>query len=218
MAARRRARGAAGDAATRRAWSRRSGVKVRVRIDARRPDAGRLVYLFKRSGSLSPGAGKQYVNYTSTCCRATTRRTYKLQDGPNPENSTVTTPYYSHHFADRWLDDQLRVTAAGASGVDILDRHKALFAPGQLRAQRGHVRRRRGRVHRQQERPGARDPLLHRRQQRPAHAARAHLLRPPRGHPHLPARARDPGRAWTLRLLAGRHRHDLPQRPRTRAA
>jgi hypothetical protein len=37
---------------------------------------------------------------------------------------------YSRHFGDRWLDDAIRVKAGGATGVDIVDRHKALFAPG----------------------------------------------------------------------------------------
>ena len=58
------------------------------------------------------------------------KTTYKLQDGPNPENSTVTTPYYTDHFSDRWLNDQLRITTAGSSGVDILDRAKPQFGPG----------------------------------------------------------------------------------------
>jgi hypothetical protein len=58
------------------------------------------------------------------------KTTYKFADGPNPENSTITTPYYQHHFSDRWASDSIRITAPGASGVDILDRHKNLFAPG----------------------------------------------------------------------------------------
>ena len=57
--------------------------------------------------------------------------------------------------------------------------------------------------------PGAGDPLLHRRQQRPAHPARAHLLRAARGRPHVPARARGPGAVGLLRLLRGRHRDDV---------
>jgi hypothetical protein len=42
----------------------------------------------------------------------------------------VATPYYSHHFSDRWISDEIHITTSGATGVDILDRHKALFAPG----------------------------------------------------------------------------------------
>ncbi len=70
------------------------------------------------------------MNYDFNLLSGNYKTTYKLQDGPNPENSTVTTPYYTDHFSDRWLNDQLKVTTAGSSGVDILDRAKAQFAPG----------------------------------------------------------------------------------------
>ena len=88
------------------------------------------IYLFKRSGNLSPGAGKQFVNYDFNLLSGNYKTTYKLADGPNPENSTITTPYYTDHFSDRWLNDQLKITTSGSSGVDILDRHKPQFAPG----------------------------------------------------------------------------------------
>jgi hypothetical protein len=107
-----------------------SGVKVSLTSTLGGKTSSGWVYLFKRSGSLSPGAGKKYVNYDFNLLSGNYKTTYKLQDGPNPENSTVTTPYYSDHFSDRWLNDALRITTAGASGVDILDRAKAQFAPG----------------------------------------------------------------------------------------
>ena len=88
------------------------------------------VYLFKQDGSLDPSAGQQYVNYQFNLLSGSYLSTYHVSGGPNAENSTVTTPYYFHHFSDRWVDDQLRVTAGSATGVDILDRHKNLFAPG----------------------------------------------------------------------------------------
>jgi hypothetical protein len=88
------------------------------------------VYLFRRSGSLDPAAGKDYVSYQFSLNSGSYKTTYKFQDGPNPENSTVTTPYYQHHFLDRWASDSIKITTPGASGVDILDRHKNLFAPG----------------------------------------------------------------------------------------
>jgi hypothetical protein len=89
-----------------------------------------VVYLFRRSGTLDPAAGRDYVDYRFTLLSGDYKTTYKLQDGPNPEDSLVSTPYYQHHFGDRWQSDAIRVTAPGASGVDILDRHKNLFAPG----------------------------------------------------------------------------------------
>jgi hypothetical protein len=88
------------------------------------------VYLFRRSGTLDPSAGKSYVNYQFQLTSGSYKTTYRFLDGPNPEDSTVTTPYYQHHFSDRWLSDSIKVTAPGSSGVDILDRHKNLFAPG----------------------------------------------------------------------------------------
>ncbi|MBN1529064.1 MAG: hypothetical protein JW895_08385 [Thermoleophilaceae bacterium] len=107
-----------------------SGVKVRLDSTLGGTTSTAWIYLFKRSGNLSPGAGKQYVNYQFNLLSGNYKTTYKLQDGPNPENSTVTTPFYSDHFSDRWLNDALRITTAGASGVDILDRAKAQFGPG----------------------------------------------------------------------------------------
>jgi hypothetical protein len=106
-----------------------SGVKVHL-TSSFGGDRESWVYLFKRSGTLSPGAGKQYVDYDFNLLSGDYKATYKLQDGPNPENSTVRTPYYTGHFSDRWLNDQLKVTTAESSGVDILDRAKAQFAPG----------------------------------------------------------------------------------------
>jgi hypothetical protein len=107
-----------------------SGVKVSLTTTLDGQTKRAWVYLFKRSGNLSPGAGKQYVKYDFNLLSGGYKATYKLQDGPNPENSTVTTPYYTDHFSDRWLNDQLKITTAESSGVDILDRAKAQFAPG----------------------------------------------------------------------------------------
>ena len=107
-----------------------SGVKLSLStlIDGKTKKA--YIYLFKRSGNLSPGAGKQFVDYDFNLLSGAYKTTYKLQDGPNPEDSTVTTPYYTNHFSDRWLNDQLKITTPGSSGVDILDRAKPQFAPG----------------------------------------------------------------------------------------
>lgn len=105
-----------------------TGVEVRV-VDLQSKTVG-AVYLFERSGTLDPGAGQQYVDYQFSLASGDYKTTYRLTNGPNPESSRVTTPYYSHHFSDRWLSDEIEVTAPGASGIDILDRHKNLFGPG----------------------------------------------------------------------------------------
>jgi hypothetical protein len=106
-----------------------TGEKIKVTDPAGDPTPA-YVYLFRQTGSLDPGAGRSYVNYTFSLNSGDYKTTYNLATGPNPENSTITTPYYSHHFSDRWTDDVLKDTAPNASGVDILDRHKDLFAPG----------------------------------------------------------------------------------------
>lgn len=106
-----------------------SGLEVRV-TDPLDASAEGYVYLFRRSGSLDPGAGAQYVTYNFNLLSGAYKTTYNLPDGPNPENSTITSPYYGRHFGDRWQDDELNVFTGGANGDDILDRHKALFAPG----------------------------------------------------------------------------------------
>jgi hypothetical protein len=105
-----------------------SGVEVRLQ-DPLTNQTG-AVYLYRRSGALDPGAGQQYVDYDFDLLSGDYKTTYRFADGPNPEDTAVTTPYYRHHFSDRWTSDALTITAPGASGVDILDRHKSLFAPG----------------------------------------------------------------------------------------
>jgi hypothetical protein len=107
-----------------------SGVEVKVRSSLGGTDRDGWIYLFKRSGNLSPGAGESYVSYDFQLLSGAYKTTYKLADGPNPENTTVSTPYYVDHFSDRWLNDQIKVKAGDASEVDIIDRAKALLAPG----------------------------------------------------------------------------------------
>jgi hypothetical protein len=88
------------------------------------------VYLFRSHGTIPPGAGASYVSYTFSLNSGAYLTTYNIPNGPNAENSVVTTPAYGWHFGDRWQSDALTITQPGASGVDILDRHKPMFAPG----------------------------------------------------------------------------------------
>lgn len=87
-------------------------------------------YLFESDGSLSPGAGESRVAYDFVLLSGDYKTTYNMSNGPNPEDSQVTTSAYAVHFADRWIRDETNVTAGGATGTDILDRHKNLYAPG----------------------------------------------------------------------------------------
>ncbi|HMQ15038.1 MAG TPA: hypothetical protein PKC49_03605 [Phycisphaerae bacterium] len=94
-------------------------------------DAGvAYLYLFTSDGSLAPDAGADYVTYTFDLLAGPYIPNYDTLAGPNPENSTATTAAYHVRFSDRWVRDEIRITAGAATGVDILDRHKALFAPG----------------------------------------------------------------------------------------
>ncbi|CAA9524404.1 MAG: hypothetical protein AVDCRST_MAG85-3103 [uncultured Solirubrobacteraceae bacterium] len=109
-----------------------SGVRVRV-TDPLDAAAEGHVTLFRRDGTtLDPGAARTWpVSYTFRLANGGTYpAAYNLANGPNPEDSTVTTPFYQRHFSDRWVDDRLRVFTGGASGVDLLDRHKFQFGPG----------------------------------------------------------------------------------------
>jgi len=105
-----------------------SGVEVTI-SDPLGPDVG-YVYLFRRSGSLDPSAGRQYVDYQFALLSGDYLATYQIGSGPNPEDSNVTSAFYARRFADRWVQDELRIFAGLATGADILDRHKNLFAPG----------------------------------------------------------------------------------------
>ena len=108
-----------------------SGVEVTV-TDPLAPAQTGLVYLFRQDGSLSPGAGQTYVTYNFNLLSGDYKLTYRKGSTgtPNPENSTIVSANYSEHFGDRWQDDESHITVGGATGVDILDRHKAMFAPG----------------------------------------------------------------------------------------
>jgi hypothetical protein len=106
-----------------------SGVEVKV-VDSIGEPSPSYVYLFRQTGSVDPSAGRRYVDYRFNLLSGDYKSTYKLAAGPNPEASTVTTDFYRHRFSDRWIDDTLAITAPQATGADILDRHKNLFAPG----------------------------------------------------------------------------------------
>lgn len=91
------------------------------------------VYLFSSDGSLAQGAGVSYVNYNFSfgngLSAANYRQSYNFCSGGVAENTTVTTANYSMHFTGRWIEDELKITAGGATGVDILDRHQAFVYP-----------------------------------------------------------------------------------------
>lgn len=117
--------------ATRPAGTAAGGVQVKI-VDPLVPGSESYAYLFRKSpgSTLKSGAGKKYVTYKFKVLGGAYKTKYKYTAGPNPENSLVTAPYYTHHFSDRWASDSIQITAPSASRADILDRHKSLFAPG----------------------------------------------------------------------------------------
>ena len=91
------------------------------------------VYVFRSDGSLAQGAGMSYVNYNFTFGSGLTAANYKASynfcNGGVAENTTVTTANYSMRYTGRWIEDELKITAGGATGVDLLDRHQAFVYP-----------------------------------------------------------------------------------------
>ncbi len=87
------------------------------------------VYLFKATGKADPSAGKDYVQYDFKLVDLGPDDTliddYGWTNTPNLEDSTVKTENYELHSIDRWREDELKVTAGGAPGTDILDREAA---------------------------------------------------------------------------------------------
>jgi hypothetical protein len=87
------------------------------------------LYLFRSSGKLGPSAGRSYVDYDFRLLNLAPGQSiadgYQYVNSNNPEDSTVTTDYYSAHSTDRWMDDEIRIRTGGATGVDILDREVA---------------------------------------------------------------------------------------------
>jgi hypothetical protein len=105
-----------------------SGVEIRISDPL---DGGKgTVYLFERSGDLDPGADANYADYQFDLVAGVYPDDYDIANGPNPENSTVTTAYYTLHLVDRWIVDEMHVLAGSSSGDDIIDRRKHLFGPG----------------------------------------------------------------------------------------
>ena len=104
-----------------------AGVKVHVTDPLRHPTRSGYVYLFRQTAASTPAPGSSTSTTSSTCTRRTTRPPTS-SDGPNPENSPSPppTPTTSGTAGRPTAQDH----RAGASGVDILDRHKDLFAPG----------------------------------------------------------------------------------------
>jgi len=86
------------------------------------------VYLFQQNGTLNQNAGVNYVTYNFTFAN-NYQAAYDVCSGSNnTENSTITTANYSMRMTGRWIEDELKISAGGATNVDLLDRHQAFVA------------------------------------------------------------------------------------------
>ena len=107
-----------------------AGSGVQLTINDSLDGGSGYVYLFESEGSLTPDAGADYVSYAFNLLAGIYPDDYDLANGPNPEASSVVTALYETEFTDRWIRPVTKVKAGAATGVDILDRHKSLFEPG----------------------------------------------------------------------------------------
>lgn len=112
-----------------------TGVELAIQ-DPMTPSQKAYVYFFRQDGSLQASAGKKYVEYKFGLKSGDYKTTYQhcgnrsTAQPANPEDSSITTPYYTRHFSDRWISDGFSILAPLGTGVDLLDMHKALYGPG----------------------------------------------------------------------------------------
>jgi len=98
-----------------------AGSRAEVRVSDPLDGTTGYVYLFQSAGGLDPSAGQSYVDYQFRLQSGDYLDTFGLL-GVNLELSTMSSQFYERTFTSRWLSEVLRITAPGASGVDILDR------------------------------------------------------------------------------------------------
>jgi len=98
------------------------------------------IYLFIRSGTLDPSAGRMYVAYDFRTLSGDYRRTYNtagidpesgLRNDDhgaqlNPENSTIRTDVYERHWSYRWTCDRLSL----GGGLNLVEREDYWIQPG----------------------------------------------------------------------------------------
>ena len=155
------------------------------------------MYLFHSATLTGGGAGTDRRRRTTfSLDSGAYTATYKMGTGSlspnntwgfNPEHSTVVTPSYREALGDRWLNNGLAFTQSGATGANVLDRtHYYATVVGCARIEDtfdgGASNPGEGAFVVNIARPGARDPLLPRRQQLQVHREHRLLLPRPRGH------------------------------------
>jgi hypothetical protein len=106
-----------------------SGSGLKIPIYDILDDGEGYIYLFESDGTLDPGAGQDRIHYDFVLASGSYLGSYNTTVGPNPEHSTIWSDAYEVGFSDRWIRRSTAVSAGGAGGANILDRHTFLFAP-----------------------------------------------------------------------------------------
>ena len=103
-------------------------LKVRDPISG---ESGYILLGVARSGiKIDQAAGSHPLTYKFALAFGQPYSSYRRAQGPNPESSSLSTPFYSLGFSDRWMKDRLNIRAKDASGVDVLDMHKSMISAG----------------------------------------------------------------------------------------
>lgn len=95
------------------------------------------VYLFRQDGSLDPAGGQDYVSYqfdsdavdAGGTPEAGSKGGSKQPGGFSSGEATITTAYYRHHFAGRWIMDSLYLFTGSLPDQDLIDRFRVQLAP-----------------------------------------------------------------------------------------
>ena len=154
--------------------------------------------------------GRTTSTTTSSSLAATTRPPTSATPVPTRRRRRSPRRRYRIAFTDRWYETAWQVGAGGATGRRHPRRAQEPVRDRQLRPEQQDLRRRRGRVRGQHRWSGARDPLVHRGEQRPEDAAHPPDVPRHGSHRDRPSRPRDPGDDGLRRLQRGGDRHDLP--------
>ncbi len=106
-------------------------------------DRKHYVYLFQSNGKLDPAAGRKYVTYKFKLkagsykdhwivggARGLDLRPKSPHGYKNPEDSNVSSAFYTRHFSAKVICDGLTIKPPFGTDVNILDMRKVLFAPG----------------------------------------------------------------------------------------
>ena len=91
------------------------------------------VYLFRQDGALDPAAGQNYVSYQFDSgvldAGGMPGAGSKQPGDASGGEATITTAYYSHHFAGRWIMDGLYLFAGSLPDQNLIDRFRIQLAP-----------------------------------------------------------------------------------------